>query len=108
MKNTQSPISTGKAPQPVANTDYSFAYDRIKAEEDEKAKDQRELPFEINSFPQILGDMVAKVDDMVNVLSAAQNTPQLQDKLIGSQLEKLAKLKELIFDLNHSIYDLKL
>ena len=108
MKNTQSPVNVGKAPQAVANTDYSHIYDELKAQEDMKAKDQRELPYEINSFPQILGEMIANVDDMVAVLQSLQTNPMFEEKMVGSQLEKLSKLKENIIDLNFSIYDLKL
>jgi hypothetical protein len=108
MKNTQSPVNVGKAPQPVANTDYSHIYDEIKTQEDMKAKDQRELPYDLNSFPQILGNMITQVDDMILVINRAQTTDNLKDKIVTAQLEKLAKLKEDIIDLNFSIYDLKL
>lgn len=108
MKNVQSPINVGKAPQPVANTDYSHTYDNIKAEEDEKAKDHRELPYEINSFPQILGNMVALCNDMILVLQKASTTDNFTTKLIGTQLEHLDSIKSKIIELNNSIYDLKL
>lgn len=108
MKNTQSPVNVGKAPQPVANTDYSHIYDEIKTQEDMKAKDNRDLPFEINSFPQILGSIISQVDNMALVLQQLQTNPLYGDKMMDSQLEKLSKLKEDIIDLNFSIYDLKL
>jgi len=108
MKNTQSPINIGKSPQPVANTDYSHIYDEIKAQEDMKAKDHRELPYVINYFDQILGNMVTQVDEMMLALQKAQFQEEFKDKIVTAQVEKLQKIKETIIDLNASIYDLKL
>jgi hypothetical protein len=108
MKNVQSPINVGKAPQIVANTDYSHTYDNIKAEEDEKAKDNRELPYEINSFPQYLGTMIGMCNDMQTLLLNASTKDTLKTKLIETQLELINDIKAKIIELNISIYDLKL
>lgn len=108
MKNVQSPINVGKAPQPVANTDYSHTYDNIKAEEDEKAKDHRQLPFEIDSFPTILGEMLNMCDVMIEKLHNASHGDTFKTKLVGTQLNQLDIIKSTLLELNRSIYDLKL
>lgn len=108
MKNVQSPINVGKAPQPVANTDYSHTYDNIKAEEDEKAKDHRQLPFEIDSFPTILGEMLKMCDVMIQNLQNASTKDTFKTKLIGTQLKQLDIIKSTVLELNSTIYDLKL
>ena len=108
MKNTGNPISVGQAPPPVGSNDYSAVYDVIKQDQDQAAQAPPELPYEINSFPQRLGNILTDLFEMRDILQSASNTDSLKTKRIDHQIDQITDIVDSILELNNSIYDLKL
>jgi len=108
MKNTGNPVSVGQAPTPAGGNDYSAIYDVIKQDQEQAAQAPPELPYEINSFPQRLGEILTSLFEMRDILQAASNTDSFKTKRIDHQIGELSKIIDSVLELNNSIYDLKL
>lgn len=108
MKNTGNPISVGKAPTPAGGNDYSALYDVIKQDQEQAAQAPPELPHEINSFPQRLGNILTDLFEMRDVLQSVNNTDSFKTKRIDHQIDQISIIIDSILELNNSIYDLKL
>lgn len=108
MKNTGNPISVGQAPTPAGGNDYSAVYDIIKQDQEEAAQSPPELPYEINSFPQRLGNILTDLFEMRDILQAASTSDSFKTKRIDHQIDQISGIIDSLLELNNSIYDLKL
>lgn len=108
MKNTGNPISVGQAPSPAGGDDYSAVYDVIKQDQEQAAQAPPELPYEINSFPQRLGNILTELFEMRDILQAATNIDSFKTKRIDHQIDQISNIIDSLLELNNSIYDLKL
>lgn len=108
MNNTGNPINVGQAPPPIGSNDYSAVYDVIKQDQDQAAQAPPELPHEINSFPQRLGNILTDLFEMRDILQSAGETDSFKTKRIDYQIEQISTIIDSLLELNNSIYDLKL
>jgi hypothetical protein len=108
MKNTGNPISVDQPPTPIGGSDYSAVYGVIKQDQEKAAQASPELPYEINSFPQRLGNILTGLFEMRDILQAASTADLFKTKRVDHQIDQISGIIDSLLELNNSIYDLKL
>jgi len=113
MQTLPNPYSISRAEQPnFGNTDgsdYASWYDLTAREQDSLAKDHPELPYQVNMLPQMIGTMVNDLNNMAEILKRGVETVDtMKGKSVDSQLNKIAEIRDELFELNNSLISLKL
>lgn len=113
MQTLPNPYSISKSINPnLGNTDgsdYANWYELTAQEEDEKAKDHPQLPYQLEQLPQIIGTMVTNLNNMASVLEKGVSTvDSIKGKPIDTQIDLIVQIKDKLFDLNNSLVSLKL
>lgn len=108
MQPVKNPYIVNRATTPKFSDNYDQAYEFLSKEQDQAAVAPPNLPYEIDSLPQTLGIMVNSLNNMAAILEKAAKTDAMKTKRIDNQIELIVKIKDLVFELNNSLADLKL
>jgi len=108
MQPVKNPYSVTRSISPKLADNYDQAYEFLSKEQDQAAVAPPNLPYEIDSLPQTLGIIVNSLNNMAAILEKAAKTDAMKTKRVDNQMELIVKIKDLVFELNNSLADLKL
>jgi hypothetical protein len=108
MQPVKNPYSVSRSLSPKLADNYDQAYEFLSKEQEQAAVAPPNLPYEIDSLPQTLGIIVNSLNNMAAILEKAAKTDAMKTKRVDNQMELIVKIKDLVFELNNSLADLKL
>ena len=108
MQPVKNPYIVNRATTPKFSDNYDQAYELLSKEQDQAAVAPPNLPYEIDSLPQTLGIMVNSLNNRAAILEKAAKTDAMKTNRVENQMELIVKIKDLVFELNNSLADLKL